>query len=195
MADELRWCGVAHEVTHIAGFAPFSFGVPVPSLNIQFGVLPVTDRLPAGRQKLLDRGGGEDFVGSRERNAINAGTERLGRTECIRDVIRSEVDANGLCRGLRPRPCEHQEEQRRANSVRKGSRSRVSAKLDCHEVSKRLAVQALIFWRTQNTDGHFVAFFFAMVEKSSSPKLSVATSMFAVSYIAVSYIMTSQSVK
>src|SRR5438034_2488401 len=63
MADEFCRCGVAHEVTLVAGLAPFSFRVPMPSLNVQFRVLPVTDRLPASRENPLYHRFGEDFVG------------------------------------------------------------------------------------------------------------------------------------
>src|SRR5437773_2495254 len=109
MADELSGSRVAHEVALVAGLAPFSFRVPMPSLNVQFRVLPVTDRLPASRENPLDHWFGEDFVGGGERNAINPGAKRLGRAECIRDVAGGDIDANGLCPRAWHAPQENQD--------------------------------------------------------------------------------------
>src|SRR5690242_16637128 len=96
MADERSGSRVADEVPLVAGLAPFPFRVPMPSLNVQFRVLPVTDSLPTSRENPLDHRFGEDSVGGSERNAVNAGTEGLGGAKGVRGMTRSDVNANGL---------------------------------------------------------------------------------------------------
>ena len=97
MADKLRGSRVADEIAPIAGFAPRPFWVPMPSLDVQFRILTICDRLPASRENPLNHRCGEDFVGGGERNAVNAGAEGFRGTKGVRGMVRSDVNANGLC--------------------------------------------------------------------------------------------------
>src|SRR5215472_2927689 len=96
MTDEFCGSGVADKIAFLAGFAPFSFRIPVPSLNVKLGVLTIGNGLPACGEELLDHGFGEDLIGSSQRNTIDACAQGFGGTKGALDVIRGDVNAYSL---------------------------------------------------------------------------------------------------
>src|SRR5947209_711850 len=71
MADDLSRRGIASEIAFAGRIAPRSFGVPVPGLHKQIGVLAVTDNAPTGGQCLLDLIWPEERVRSIARNTVH----------------------------------------------------------------------------------------------------------------------------
>ena len=96
VADDLGGIGVAGKVTLASGIAPGAFGIPVPSLHKEFGILAVRDLSPSRGEDLLDGFRLEEGIGGVAGNAVNGRTERVKRAKRICDMAGSGVDADGL---------------------------------------------------------------------------------------------------
>src|ERR1700761_7863199 len=87
---------ISDEIALSRRIAPGSFGVPMPSLNKEFRVLPICNRSPASFKNLFYLIGPKKDVGCIARNAIYGCAQRAKRTECVCHVAGSGVDSNGL---------------------------------------------------------------------------------------------------
>src|SRR6185503_17658159 len=110
MAYRLGGRRAAGEVALAAGVAPGPLRVPMPGLDVQLGVLAIGDGLPAGRQYVPDEGFGEELVGRRPWDAIDAGAQGALGNEAVRLVARRNVDAHRVG-GVRRRRCAHAGQQ------------------------------------------------------------------------------------
>ena len=95
VADDLGGIGVAGKVTLASGIAPGAFGIPVPSLHKEFGILAVRDLSPSRGEDLLDGFRLEEGIGGVAGNAVNGRTERVKRAERICDMAGSGVNETG----------------------------------------------------------------------------------------------------
>jgi hypothetical protein len=94
--NELCRCRAADEISLPGRITPSPFGIPVPSFDMQFGVLPVGNRLPARGENLLDHFRIEELIGCPIRQTVDSGAESLGRPYGVRGVVRSNVNADRL---------------------------------------------------------------------------------------------------
>ena len=103
MANEVAGLGVADEISFAAGVTPCSLRIPVLGFDKQFGVLPVAESLPTGREHLLHNRFGKQFVGGRNVDAIDTRPQGFGGNECIDSVSRRGIHANYLSKADRKR--------------------------------------------------------------------------------------------
>src|SRR3954468_20480936 len=83
---------VAHKVPLACRIAPLAFGIPMPGLNKQFGVLAITDRAPSRFKNLFDLVRPEENIRSVAWNTIESCTQSLNRAERVRHVAWSGID-------------------------------------------------------------------------------------------------------
>src|SRR5215469_9146812 len=96
MTDGIAQICAASEIPFAGRIAPGSIGIPVPRLHMQFRVLTVGDRLPAGGQDLRTCRIEVELICCAVGETVDAGAERLGGNNYVSEMIRSGVDANGL---------------------------------------------------------------------------------------------------
>jgi hypothetical protein len=111
--DRLRFrASIPDEVAALARAAPGAVRIPMPCFGMQLGVLPVGDRLPAGRHDALERLGGKELVGRAVRQTVDTRTEGLGGPYRIPQVLGRRIHADGL-RHARRAPRHERRAQRR----------------------------------------------------------------------------------
>src|SRR5208282_2852395 len=82
------------EIALAGRITPASLGVPVPSLDRQFGILAVRYRLPSRGKRDLQREWQQILVDGLRGNAVDAGAQSFARDEVVGGV--RDVNRDGL---------------------------------------------------------------------------------------------------
>src|SRR4051794_36981940 len=102
-------CRIAREVSLARRGAPGSFGIPMPCLNKQLGILAITDRAPTCLENLLDLVRPEKSIRRIRGNAIDSAAQCAKWAERVCNVARSCIDTDGLRGGAGGRQYRDQE--------------------------------------------------------------------------------------
>src|SRR5437868_432069 len=97
VTNKLRWCCIANEIALIAWLTPSTLRIPVPGLDIEFGILPIGDGLPSRGEDSLEDRLREELVRGHSRDAVNSSAQSFRRAKGIGRVIRCDIYMDGLC--------------------------------------------------------------------------------------------------
>src|SRR5207245_6867354 len=92
----LRRCRIAGEISFPRGVAPCALGIPVPGLDKQICVLPITDHSPTCRLVLLALVRPEEHICSVAGHAVYCGTQSVKGTESVHDMAGCRIHLHSL---------------------------------------------------------------------------------------------------
>src|SRR5262249_33878723 len=94
-----NWLGrirIADEVAFAGWVTPGAFGVPVPCLHVEFGILAIGDGTPPGLKHTIDDGFDEGGVDLALSYAVDSSAERLVGNEAVAHMTGRGIDLDDL---------------------------------------------------------------------------------------------------